>query len=165
MQLSLTTEFDAGLDQVTAMLADPAFVDAVAAATGATSHQVDVAGGATEAFTATTRRQMPTTDIPAQFRSLVGTSLDVLQVDAWEAPEANGRRGTVVVEITGAPVRVTGTLHLTSTEQGTTREAHADVKASIPLFGAAVESAVARALREAVAAEERVAREWLSAGR
>src|SRR5690606_10690286 len=98
VHLSLTTEFDAGLDQVTAMLTDPDFVGAVAEATGATSHQVDVAHGPGEAFTATTRRQMPTTDIPAQFRSLVGTELEVLQVDAWETPGPNGRRGTVVVE-------------------------------------------------------------------
>ncbi len=161
MHFSATTQFDAGPDRVTEMLADRAFVEAVADATGATSHQVDVAADPDGSFTATTRRQMPTTDIPAQFRSVVGSTLEVLQVDAWEAPDEEGRRGTVVVEITGAPVRVTGTLRLTSAGGVTTRRADAEIKASIPLFGAAVESAVADALREAVAAEERIAKDWL----
>lgn len=163
MHLSATTQLDAGLDRVTAMLADREYAETVAGATGATSYQVDVAGSADGAFTVTTRRQMPTTDIPTQFRSLVGSSLEVLQVDAWEAPEPEGRRGTVVVEITGAPVRMTGTLWLRQDGTVTTRDVRAEVRASVPLFGAAVESAVTDALRRAITAEERVAADWLAA--
>ena len=67
------------------------------------------------------------------------------------------------VEIIGAPVRMTGTITLIPDEGGGCTETFAGlVKASVPLFAAAVENGTAAALREAVAAEERVSRDWLA---
>lgn len=163
MHLSVQAQYDATVERVAAMLADPAFVEAKVRASGATAQQVDVVGTSDEPFTVTTRRQMPTTSIPSQFRSFVGASLEVRQVEAWEGPESGARRGTVVVEITGAPVRLTGTMHLgPGSDGGTAHRYEGELKASIPLFGAAVEEALATAVREAIAAEERVATGWLA---
>lgn len=162
MHLSEQARFAADIERVAAMLADERFVEAKVRASGALSQQVDVVGSAEQSFTVTTRRHMPTTAIPSQFRSLVGSSLEVRQVEAWEAPEQGARRGTVVVEITGAPVRMTGTMRLTSEPDGTTTqhfEGH--LKASVPLFAATVEEATAGAVRAAIAAEERTAAAWL----
>ncbi|WP_246169596.1 DUF2505 domain-containing protein [Actinotalea subterranea] len=164
MHLSAQARYAADLPRVVAMLADEEFVAAKVRASGALSQQVDVVGEAEGAFTVTTRRQMPTTGIPAQFRSLVGSSLEVRQVEAWEAPEPGGRHGTVVVEITGAPVRLTGTMRLVTEPDGTTvHHLDGELKASLPLFAAAVEDATATAVRDAVAAEERVGKAWLEA--
>lgn len=163
MHLSAQARYEAGVDRVGAMLADEEFVAAKVRASGALSQQVDVVGTRDEAFTVTTRRQMPTTGIPAQFRSLVGASLEVRQVEAWEAAQPDGRRGTVVVEITGAPVRMTGTMRLTAEPDGTTtHRLDGELKASLPLFGSAVEEATAEAVQAAFAAEERTARTWLA---
>lgn len=162
MHLSAHARYDADLATTVRMLADEAFVEEKVRASGALSQQVDVVGGADEAFTVTTRRQMPTEGIPAQFRSLVGASLEVRQVEAWEGPSTAGRRGTVVVEIVGAPVRLTGTLELVEAGDGTTvQHFEGDLKASIPLFAAAVEQATEQAVRAAIAAEERAAATWL----
>ena len=164
MHLTAQARYDADLGRVAAMLADEGFVAAKVRASGAVSEQVDVVGGADEAFTVTTRRQMPTTDIPAQFRSFVGATLEVRQVEAWEPPDDRrpGRRGTVVVEITGAPVRLTGTLTLTEEAGGTVQRLDGELKASLPLFAGAVEEATAGAVRSAVEAEERAAAAWLA---
>ncbi len=162
MHLSAHARYDADLDATVRMLADEEFVAQKVRASGAISQQVDVVGGPDEAFTVTTRRQMPTDGIPAQFRSLVGASLEVRQVEAWEPPTASGRHGTVVVEILGAPVRMTGTLRLTAQEDGTTVQVfEGDLKASVPLFASAVEEATAQAVRAAIAAEERTGAAWL----
>ncbi|WP_199423615.1 DUF2505 domain-containing protein [Actinotalea solisilvae] len=165
MHLSAHARYDADLGAAVRMLADEEFVAAKVRASGALSQQVDVVGGPDEAFTVTTRRQMPTDGIPAQFRSLVGGSLEVRQVEAWEppgGPDRPGRRGTVVVEILGAPVRMTGTLRLETQDDGTTvQHFEGDLKASLPLFASAVEEATAQAVRAAIAAEERTAAVWL----
>lgn len=168
MHLSAHARYDADLGAAVRMLADEEFVAAKVRASGALSQQVDVVGGPDEAFTVTTRRQMPTDGIPAQFRSLVGGSLEVRQVEAWEPPsgpdadDRPGRRGTVVVEILGAPVRMTGTLRLVAADDGTTvQHFEGELKASLPLFASAVEEATAEAVRAAITAEERTAAAWL----
>lgn len=167
MHLSAQARFDADVADVLALFADDAFVAAKVRATGATSQQVDVVGGVDDGFTVTTRRQMPTDDIPAQFRSFVGATLEVRQVEAWDAPDADDdvRRGTVVVEITGAPVRLTGRLRLGPVDGGSTFLVEGDLKASIPLFAGAVEQATATAVRQAFEAEERTVDEWLAGRR
>ncbi|MBO1750982.1 DUF2505 domain-containing protein [Actinotalea sp. BY-33] len=163
MHVSVQTTYDAGIDDVAAMLADEEFVATKVRATGATSQQVDVVGTSAEAFTVTTRRHMPSTDIPAQFRSVVGASVEVRQVEAWEGPEQGARRGTVVVEITGAPVRLSGTMRLVGEPDGsTTHHVEGELKASVPLFASAVEQATAGGIREAFAAEGRAGATWLA---
>lgn len=163
MHLTAQVRYDGDLDRVGALLADESFVQAKVRATGALSHQVDVVGRAHEAFTVTTRRQMPTDAVPAQFRALLGAGLEVRQVEAWEAPGPDGRHGTVVVEITGVPVRLSGTTRLVAQEDGTTTQLYdGELRASIPLFGGAVEEATAGAIRAAIEAEERTAAAWLA---
>lgn len=163
MHLTAEVRYDADVERVGALLADEAFVQAKVRATGALSQQVDVVGRSHEAFTVTTRRQMPTDAVPAQFRALLGAGLEVRQVEAWEAPRPDGRHGTVVVEITGVPVRLSGTTRLVAHDDGTTTQRYdGELRASIPLFGGAVEEATAGAIRAAIEAEERTAAVWLA---
>lgn len=163
MHLTAQARYDAAVPDVAQMFADEVFVAAKVRASGALSHQVDVVGRSEDAFTVTTRRQMPTTDIPAQFRSFLGATLEVRQVEAWEAPDTSSqaRTGTVVVEITGAPVRMSGTLLLEPDGEGALLTVAGELKASVPLFAQAVEEATAGAVRAAFAAEEQVGREYL----
>lgn len=162
MHLAERFEYLAEPQRVAEMLADPECVAARVRASGALDQQVDVVGGPDGAFTVTTRRHIPTDDIPASFRSFVGATLEVRQVDAWEAANGSVRHGTVVIEITGAPVRLSGTMRLEPTESGTVHILEGELKASIPLFGAAIEQATAEAIRSAAAAEHAVGRDWLA---
>lgn len=162
MHLRVSFALPASPATVAEMLADPAYVEAKVRATGAIEQQVDVVPAEGGAFTVTTRRSLPTDQIPANMRGFVGSQIDVRQVEAWEAAGPDGgRAGTVVVEIAGAPVRLTGAVRLLPAEDASTLSYEGDLKAAIPLFSGAVEEAAARAIRSALEAEEAVARRWL----
>ncbi|WP_217616675.1 DUF2505 domain-containing protein [Cellulomonas sp. GbtcB1] len=145
------------------MLADPVYVRAKVIASGAEVLHVDVAPAEDGALTVTTRRALPTDQIPANVRAFVGSTLEVRQVEAWEPASADGSRtGTVAVEIAGAPVRLTGTVALAAADGGSAITYDGDLKANVPLFGSAVEQAAAKAVRGALEAEAGVAREWVA---
>lgn len=165
MEFTASLEFDAVTTVVAEMFATREFVLAKIRLSGATSGDADVLGTSAGAFTVTSRRTMPTTDIPSSYRSLIGQSLEIRQVEAWEQNGRDGaRRGTLALEITGAPVRVTGTMLLTPASAGRSiQRLSGDVRASIPLFGKAIEKAVAESVHRAVDVERRAAAEWLRA--
>ena len=164
VQLHVTIDLPTDAQGASRLLADPAYVHAKVRASGAVEQQVDVTGSAEDAFTVTTRRSLPTDQIPAHLRGFVGDRIDVRQVEAWEAPAADGSRsGTVVVEIAGAPVRVTGRTSLVGVGPRATRVTYdGDVRAAVPLFAAAVEEAAGSAVRAALVTEETVAARWLA---
>ncbi len=160
VQLSYAAETSA----VAAMLADVGYARQRVEASGATVLQADVTGSPDGAFAVTTRRSVPTEGIPAQARSFVGSTLEVRQVEAWEAPGPAGeRRGSVVVEISGVPVRLTGTVALDPATAGSTVVYDGELKAAIPLFASAVESAAVGAVRSALQAEQDAGSRWLAA--
>lgn len=164
MQLHVTIDLATDAHGAARMLADPDYVHTKMRAAGAVDRQVDVTGTPAAAFTVTMRRALPTEQIPAHLRALVGDRIDVRQVEAWEAPAADGSRsGTVVVEIAGAPVRLTGRTRLSSTgPAGAQVTYEGEVRASVPLFAAAVEEAAGAAVRAALREEEAVAARWLA---
>jgi len=166
VEFSTTIEFAASPTAVAEMFATEEYVRRKITASGATDGTLEIIGTADGAFTVTTRRTMPTDEIPANYRSLVGSSLEVRQVEAWDAPSSDGtRHGSLALEITGAPVRVTGTLNLAPAGEGRSTERVAgEIKASIPFFGKAIERAVADNVHRAVAVEQRAARAWLAQG-
>jgi hypothetical protein len=105
----------------------------------------------------TTRRELPTDDIPDYARGFVGTTLDVVRVDRWEAPAADGsREGTISLEIRGAPIRLHGTMELRPDDAGCEEAIVGDLKASIPLLGGKMEKAAEPALMSAIRKEEQV---------
>ena len=167
MHVRVQLRYAADPSAVAAMLADAGYARARVEASGAAVEQADVTGDPDGAFTVTTRRSVPTDQIPAQARSFVGSTLEVRQVEAWEAPEGDAPRlGTVVVEISGVPVRLTGTVTLAADGAAgagdSTLTYDGDLKASIPLFASAVENAAAGAVRSALEAEQDAGARWLA---
>jgi len=163
VRLSVTLDLPTDAHSAARLLADPEYVHQKVRASGALEQHVDVTGAPDEAFTVTTRRALPTDQIPAHLRSFVGTQIDVRQVEAWEAPHADGSRvGTVVVEIAGAPVRLSGRTALTPNgPDSTTVTYDGDLRATVPLFASAIEQAAAGAIRSALEVEQDVARRWI----
>ena len=162
------------------LLADPDYVREKVVASGATCEQVDVTHDDTApdeaaphdaaphaapgAFTVTSRRLLPTEQIPPQVRAFVGNRIEVRQVEAWEAPDdEDARVGTVVVEVSGAPVRLAGRVTLVAHGPAATAIRYeGELRAGVPLFGAAVEEATAGAIRAALAAEAQVGQRRLA---
>ncbi len=162
MHVRAEATFPAAPEVVAAMMADEDYVRTKAAATGSQSHQARVEADGSGGFTVTTYRQMPTDQIPAQFRSLVGDTVEVRQVETWQAAGPHGRDGTVLVEVQGAPVRMTGTSTLRAGGEGTQVVVEGELVARVPLFGGMVERAVAGAVTDAARAEEQAGRAWLA---
>ncbi|GAA1861446.1 DUF2505 domain-containing protein [Myceligenerans crystallogenes] len=170
MHLTVDLTYPAGLDDVSAMLADERFVRwrteqtvRAGAPDGGTVEQADVTGSVEGGFTVVVRRTLPTDQIPAQVRSFVGNTLEVRQAEAWESQDGGRRVGTLSVEILGAPVRITGTVRLEQLPDGGTRQTYdGDVRATVPLFGTVVEDAAARAVRTTLEAEAAAGRTWLA---
>ena len=60
----------------------------------------------------TTRRSLPTDQIPSHLRGFVGNSIDVRQVEAWEPLPPTARGGHGAPGHRGAPVRLSGRTRL-----------------------------------------------------
>lgn len=144
------------------MIVDPAFQEAKCAATKATEHTVEVQE--TEAgHTVVTHRTMSTASFPAQFKSMVGESLQIVETQAWGMPDSDGsREADVEVEIKGVPVGLTGIMTATPSGDDTLMGIVGDLKARIPLFGGKVEQAAAPAIVSAIRSEAETGEGYLS---
>lgn len=162
MQVTAQIPYPAAPAAVFAMLTDEKFLRQVCEATGAVKYEVEVQTNSLGAGV-TTRRELPTDQIPDFIQRFVGQTLTVLRVDRWEAAAADGsRQGTITVEIVGAPVRMTGTLSLSPDGTGTVEDVDGDLKASVPLIGGKIEKAAEPAVRSALRKEEQLGLAWLT---
>jgi hypothetical protein len=148
---------------VFAMITDRRFQEHKCHSSGATRYQAEVTEDAPGGTRIVTTRQMPTTDLPDFVRSFAGAELTITETSHWGPVEPDGSRtGTVTVEITGVPVRLSGRTRLARDGQTTVQDVDGDLKASVPLLGGKIEKAAEPAIRSAIRLEERVGEEWLT---
>ncbi len=163
MQLAATIEYPATPGQVFAMLTDRAFQEEVCLATGAVRHEVGIEESTDGGVTITTSRTLPSDPLPDFVRRFAGDTLTVLRVDRWGPPDADGARaGGVVVEITGAPVRLTGRITLAADGAVARQQVGGDLKAAIPLIGGKVEKAAQAPILAAIDKEQEIGNDWLA---
>ncbi|PFG40758.1 uncharacterized protein DUF2505 [Georgenia soli] len=163
MRFTATTAYPADVETVAAMLSTREFVERKMTEAGALSTTCEVVRDGA-AFTVTTRAELPTASVPTALRSLVGDSLEVRLVEAWQAPAADGSRtATMSVDIQGVPARISGTQRLAPTMAGCEQTYDGDVSASVPLFGEPIEKAAVGTVDQVVAVERRLGLEHLAA--
>jgi hypothetical protein len=163
VRLTADIRYDADPDAVFAMLCDPAFQEKRCVETGALEHDVLVEEFDDGGTTITSRRTMPTDDVPDFVRTLVGRTLVVVEIQDWTGPDGDGaREGTLIVEIEGTPVRMTGSLRLVAEAAGAVEVIDGDLKAAVPLVGGRIEKSVEPAIRAAIRVEQRTGRAWLA---
>lgn len=157
--------FDAPLDAVVEMLADESFARVRGEASGATLIDLLVDGDASTDFRVSLRREVPTSSIPAEMRTLVGSRLVITYTEAWEPPEESERIGTFSVEVMGAPGHVAGALGLRPDGDGTEMLATGSVSVAMPLVGPMIERALVGSVTKTLESELTAADEWLAASR
>jgi len=164
MRLTADVRYPASTAEVARMLADPGFVDARDEATRPVAHRAEVEGSPEGAFVVRSERTMPTDDFPQAARRFVGETVEMVQVDSWDSPAADGSRtGTTTMELVGAPLTVRASLRLTPDgPDACTETMEGELKASVPLIGGSLEKAAAPAVQAAIRSEEDVARRWLA---
>ena len=154
--------FSAPVDAVAALLANPEFADARGHSLDGATADAIVTGTVEEGFSVSIRRPVPAASIPAEFRSFVGSDLDVRYTEAWEPAEGDIRDGTFAVEILGSPGHANGNVRIQA-EDGITRfAAVGTVEVRVPLVGPMIERAVSSAIVKGLQSELAVADEWLA---
>lgn len=165
MRLSVEQSLPLTPGELMDLLADEDFVVFRSTVPSSSVEGIVVDPGADGMLTITLRRTMATSQIPAQVRAFVGSHLEVRHVEAWEPPSPDRWFGTVAVEITGTPVRMSGTVEATPAPGGCTVTYEGQVIASLPVFGAVIEEAAGATLRDVLRAEERRVHEWVAGAR
>ncbi len=165
MDLSTQLTYDADPQTVFAMLCDPEFLARKAKATGSLSYEESVKhlddGGAEVRLL----RELPA-KVPDLAKRFVGETIKLTQTDTWAPADASGsREGSFVVEITGAPATVRGSLSLSGSDASTTQAYDGEIKVSVPFIGGKIEEMASEALLAAIKTEGRVGREWLAGDR
>lgn len=154
MRIQLTHDYPADPEQVLQVLADADLARTSTAATGATLVSHDAVTHDDGTVTITSVRRLPAEAIPPAMAGFLGSKIESKIIQVWEAPDSDGeRRGTVTMDVTGAPARTVAQLHLSRSEGVTQLHHNWNVSAQIPLLGPAVEEAIGTAIRDALEAE------------
>ena len=162
MKISETVTYSATPEAVYAMLTDPAFQERKCADAGALRQEVGVHEGDAGARVVT-KRDLPTDGLPDFAKKVVGTTLTIVETYDWGPRATDGARdAALVVEASGAPVALRGTVSLRPSGTGSTLAVTGDLKAAIPLFGGKVEQAAAPAFIAGLRAEGRTGMAWLA---
>lgn len=162
MRISETWTYPTTPEQVWAVMCDTGFQDRKCAEAGATAYETSVTPDDRGGAVIRAERTMPTEGVPDQFRSLVGSTVQVVETQTWHGPDADGSRtGSVDVRIQGAPLTMTGDLSMRADTEGTTLSLDGKLKARIPLLGGKIEKSVAPLIVKAIRTEARVGAEYL----
>jgi len=162
-QFEFSQNFPASPVEVFAVLSQEEFILAKCAATGSLSAKATIElREDNEPGTLVNIRILPA-DLPAPAKSLVGETITVTETQVWSAEKPDGSRSaTVNVEFSG-PMGFTGTLDLAPTPSGgSTITTRGKFTANVPFIGGKIEKVAAEQTQRYLAAEERVAGEWLS---
>jgi hypothetical protein len=156
-QLVHEMTYDAPADQVTAMLADPAFREEVCDFMGVLRKTV-VIEPVGEGMHVTIDQWQPTTGVPSFAKKFVGDETNIVQHEIWSTPQL----GDITVTIPGKPGDMSGTARISEAHGVTTESVRMAVKVGIPLIGGKLENFIAGLLLKALKAENKVGRDYLS---
>jgi hypothetical protein len=101
----------------------------------------------------------PTEGVPSFAHRFVGDDIHIVQEEEWTSP---GAPAALKVTIPGKPGHMQGSIRLTEVDGGVTETVHVDIRVGIPLVGGKIEGLISDLLEQALVAENRVGREWLS---
>lgn len=155
--------YQAPADVVFEMMTDNDYLSRKATAMGALEHDVTVSMLPTGGAVIRLERTMPAM-VPDFVRPLVGQTIDVAQIDEWEAAAADGsRRGRLTAHVSRAPVALSGGVFLDPNgKRGCVHRVDVEAKARVPFVGARIEKAIGELILVAARKEEQVGGQWLA---
>ena len=150
--------YEAPLDDVAAMLGDPAFREEVCAAQHVRSCEVSIEPTGSGPKQVTVDQQQDAQGLPSFATKIVGDTLRIVQEESWTSAES----ADIVVSIPGKPGDMRGTITLSESGGTTTEIVDLEVKVKIPIVGGRVEGLVGDMLLRALKTENKVGRDYLS---
>lgn len=162
MHITESFAYPAGLDRIAAMYAEPGYLLHRLDRRGVQDRRVDVSedAGATRIVVSLSA---DTALLPAAAQRFVKAGLSgTLTLDLAPRQGAT-RRGTLGLEVSGAPVAASGAVVLTDRGESTEAAVDLDFSVKIPLVGGGIEKQAVGYVRGALETEPAAAQEWLSA--
>jgi uncharacterized protein YndB with AHSA1/START domain len=153
--LSVDLTYDAPLEAVTAMLADPTFREQVCDAQKATSRTATSTGIPGQVDVVMTQA---TEGAPGFAQKLVGTEVKVERHETWTSPTA----ATLSIDAGFGGARITGTFALSEAGGRTTQAVRLSIEVRLPLVGGKLESLVSDLMSKAFAKEHKVGQKYLA---
>ena len=145
--------YDAPVEAVSAMLADPAFREEVLERQRVVRGSVSVEGTHVRLEQVHSAR-----GVPAFATKFVGDEITIVQEEEWRSPT----QGAITFTIPGKPGDMSGTATLAGSGSGTVETVDLTVKVGIPLVGGKIEKLIADLLLKALRKEHEVGVEWLA---
>ena len=153
-------EYDASPAEVYAMLADPAFREAVCEAGDSVRHDVSITPKGA-GMSVSVDQVQPAEGIPSFARRIVGDEIEILQREEWSSETD----ASLDVSIPHKPGHLKGTITLRKSGSGTVETVDAEVKVHIPMVGGKLEKLISDMLGSALRSEHRVGKAWLAGDR
>lgn len=162
MRINHEGAYAASPDEVFSILTDPDFVAHTVVAMSVAGHSYHVTNTGRRTVV-TSRRTLSTAGMPDIAKKVAGPVLTVDEEQTWAPPSRRGEREAGLwLRIEGVPVSLKGTILLAPSTTGALQVVRADLRASVPLVGSAIERAAAPAIIAGIEAEADLAREWLA---
>lgn len=128
-------KYGAPIEQVFALLTDPAWLEARSLALGELAAKVKAKKSAKGATVSMTRRVKR--DLPALVAKVLPSESDLQFVEAW-AKDGDGYTGTLAMDVVGQPVKMSAEFSLQPAGKGCVYRIEHHTKCSIPLLGGPV---------------------------
>ncbi|MFT4082754.1 MAG: DUF2505 domain-containing protein [Nocardioides sp.] len=157
-QLRVEHTYDAPIERVAAMLADPGFREQVYGAQRARDIRVEVTGDTTAGATVAVVYTQPVAGVPGFAKKLVGDAIKVHQDETWTAGFASGR---IEISLPGKPGSLAGTATLAEHGSSTVETIELTASVSIPLVGGKAEELICSMFAKALRREQQVGVRWL----
>lgn len=156
MRIQHSVRYDAPVEDVYAMLTDPAFREKASRAQGVITTDVAVVGESI-----TVDMVQPNNDIPSFAKAIAGETVNAIQVEQW----SNGTTAEFSVTMPGKPGSITGTRTLVADGEATLDTFEGESRVKIPLVGGKIEKLIADKLKDGWNTEHGVGTAWLEGDR
>ena len=147
---------------VAAALASEDFHRSVVEQFGGSLVSFSVEGSPEGPMTVTSVRSAPADRLPEMARKFIGSSLQVEQVERWEAPAADGSRvGTTTITVPAAKATADGALRLTAAGEGSQYSVDGTLVCKIPLVGSKLAAKAEPMVGKVVDRQARALTSWI----
>lgn len=134
MELTDSHRYDADVDTVMAMFADPDAVQARYEGMGHREVQILECERTDDALTVRSSRVVDV-DLPGFARKVLKPTNTMVQTDRWSASGDGGWSGTFDVDVAGAPVQLSGRMSLAPDGGGSRHQVTITMNVKVPLVG------------------------------
>lgn len=146
--------------KVYAMLADPAFREAVCAAQEVVSVDAELTPKG-KGMSVRIDQVQRTEGMPSFARAVIGRTTRAIQIEEW----SDHRNATLEIQTPGTPGSMHGTISIAPDSTGAVEVVELDIKAGVPLIGGRLEKLMGDLVRRSIETEHGVGIDWQAGSR